>query len=295
MEMTWKEIESLPKDKTVLLVTLAPIEEHGLHLPLGVDIMEGKKWEGDCLRKLVDKYPGHTFLSMPAIPIAHGCIGQYPGNLHFRQRTVRTVVEECLRNFVRWGIRHIVVIASHGNPKFQIAVEEACQKINRRHGVCAFSPLGAFFSYKELKMDLRFPEGMRVQLEAYPNDFHAGWVETSMMLDIDDGMVGDYRNQPDTDIQDKEMMFPGRVEKKIAGLGHIGSPKRAEISLGKEINDHMAGFLTGAITAFLERRGFEKFQHHFLFRIPFLRTNFLRNLVIAITGAAVLLAVVLLF
>ncbi|MBN2399951.1 MAG: creatininase family protein [Candidatus Aminicenantes bacterium] len=294
LELTWKEVEALAKEKTVLLVTLAPIEEHGLHLPLGVDIVEGKKWEGDLVRRLVSKYPDYYFLVMPALPIAHGCIGQYPGNLHFSQRTVRTVVLESLQSFVGWGIRNIVLIASHGNPRFQIAVEEACQKINRKYGVCAFSPLGAFFSYKELKLDLKFPPGMAKKLEAYPDDFHAGWIETSMMLDIAEETVGDYLRQPDTAVKEKEMMFPKKVEKKIAGFGHIGLPRKAEKSLGKEINENMAEYLFEAVSSFLDRQGYEKFQHHFLYRIPFLRTFFLRVLAAALLGILALLTVIFL-
>ena len=38
--MTWKEAAAIDKDKSILFVTVAPIEEHGVHLPLATDLIE---------------------------------------------------------------------------------------------------------------------------------------------------------------------------------------------------------------------------------------------------------------
>jgi len=63
-----------------------------------------------------------------------------------------------IENIVSWGVKHIVFIAFHGDPTHLIAIEEACVKINKRHGVCAFSPMGAIFSAKELGIGINEPE-----------------------------------------------------------------------------------------------------------------------------------------
>ena len=49
-QITWSEIENLDKKKSVVLVALSPIEEHGPHLPLGTDYISAK----DLLKSVVN-------------------------------------------------------------------------------------------------------------------------------------------------------------------------------------------------------------------------------------------------
>ncbi len=39
--LTWNEVRETDKSRSVVFVVLAPIEEHGTHLPLATDILEG--------------------------------------------------------------------------------------------------------------------------------------------------------------------------------------------------------------------------------------------------------------
>ncbi|MBN1116125.1 MAG: creatininase family protein [Bacteroidales bacterium] len=279
LKMTWKEIEALPKDKTILFLTFAPIEEHSHHLPLGVDIFLGETWKNMAIDLIFKKNPDYHLLTMPAIPFAQGSIKGFPGCIHVSQRTVYRVTYEILKKIASWGLKNIVIIASHGDPKHLIAIEEACDKINKKHGLCAISPLGAFFSYDELGIDLDFPEKMQEMLSNYPNDYHAGWIETSAILAIDENMVKkDFRKLPDIKVEEKELIFPDKVSKKIAGFGHIGFPRLATKELGELINTNSAEYIYKATMAFVTRQDYKKYQHHSLHKIPFLRTNFMRNI-----------------
>ncbi|OPJ58206.1 creatininase family protein [Clostridium oryzae] len=274
MEMTWVEIEALDKEKTVLFVTIAPIEEHSRHLPLGTDIYEGERWRNDTISILRKKLPDFNFLYLPAFPIAcAGAVGFY-GNIYFKQRTVRNIVCELLENIVTWKINNIVIIASHADPTHLIAVEEACSEINKRFGVCAFSPMGALFSAQELGIDTSEPEEIKSMTEQYPNDFHAGWIETSNMLDIDSTLVGkDYKELPDTYIEAKEMISAEKVLAAMDKCGHLGYPRLADKKVGTLLNENAAKNLSKAVTAFVQRNNWEKYEHHFLYKLPFLRTD----------------------
>ena len=42
--MTWKEIKEINKAKSIVFTLMAPIEEHGWHLPLETDLLEGNFW-----------------------------------------------------------------------------------------------------------------------------------------------------------------------------------------------------------------------------------------------------------
>jgi len=115
------------------------------------------------------------------------------------------------------------------------------------------------------------------------------------MLDIDDNLVKkDFTSLPDTNVKEKEMIFPDKVNKKIAGLGHIGFPRLATREFGKLININSAEFICKVALAFVTRQDYKKYQHHSLYKIPFLRTNFLRN-VFRVTGLIIGLIIIYLW
>jgi len=295
LKLTWKEIENLPKDKTILFLTFAPIEEHSHHMPLGVDLILGETWKKKAIKLIFEKNSNFNILTMPPIPFANGTIKGFPGNIHLKQKTIYQVAYEIIKNISSWGIKNIVIIASHGEPKHLIAIEEACEKINKKYGICAISPMGAFFSYNELNIDLNFPDKVKERLKTHPNDFHAGWIETSAILDIDESLVRkEYINLPDIKVEEKEMIFPKKVNKKIAGYGHIGFPRLAKKEIGKLINENAAEFLFRTTTAFINRQDYKIFTHHFLYKMPFLKTYFLRNLFM-IVGSAIGLTIIYLW
>lgn len=180
-DMTWVEIHELDKTKTVLFQTIAPIEEHSHHLPLGTDVFEGEHWRKKTISLLSERLPDFTFLSMPPLPIAcAGATGFY-GNIHYKPQTVKLIVKELLENIVSWGIKNMIIIASHADPIHLIAVEQVCDEINTIHGVCAISPMGAIFSADELGIHSKISKSVLEKEQQYPNDFHAGWIETSIL------------------------------------------------------------------------------------------------------------------
>ncbi len=274
MEMTWVDLDKLDKAKTVLFATVAPIEEHSHHLPLGTDIYEGEQWRADATALLVEKLPEYNFLHLPPLPIACAGVTALHGNIYFAQLTVRNVLCELLESLAAWGISNIVVIASHADPRHLIAVEEACSEINKRHGIRAFSPMGAIFSAPELGIDTNRPEEVSRMIELYPNDFHAGWIETSNMLDIDSSIVSnEYRNLPDALIEAKDWSSPDRVLAEMSKYGHLGYPRLGNKELGALLNQNVAQLLAEAVMAFIGRKDYEKYEHHFLFTNPFFRTD----------------------
>ena len=293
LKLTWQELESLPKDKTVLFLTFAPIEEHSIHLPLGVDLMLGETWKNKAIDIISEKHPELYVLTMPPIPLAQGTIKGFPGNLHIKQKTVYSVAYELLKNIADWKIKNIVIIASHGDPKHLIAIEEACEKINRKYGTCAISPMGSFFSYNEKGIDLNFPSELEELLQKHPNDFHAGWLETSAILDIDEQLVKNvYTELPNIEIKEKEMIFPEKVNRKIAGYGHIGFPKLASKRLGEMINQNTGEFIYKATMTFIKREDYKLYQRHYLYNLPFMRVHFMRTVYVVIVVIFIIIGII---
>lgn len=265
-DMTWVEIHELDKKKTVLFQTIAPVEEHSHHLPLGTDVFEGEHWRKNAIALLSERLPDFTFLSMPPLPVAcAGATGFY-GNIYYKPQTVKLIVKELLENVVSWGIKHIILIASHADPIHLIAVERACNEINTVHGVCAISPMGAIFSADELGINSEVPQSVLEMEQRYPNDFHAGWIETSNMLDIAPELVKNcYHSLPDTEISEHEMMSAACVISKMSQYGHLGFPRLANRSLGNKLNQSAAVNLARATLAFVERENYQQYCHHFLY------------------------------
>jgi creatinine amidohydrolase len=288
MEMTWVEIQELDKEKTALFVTIAPIEEHSHHLPLGTDIYEGERWRNDLLEHLAQQLPEYNLLYVPPVPIACASAAGFYGNIHFKQSTVKNIAYELLEN--------IVVIASHGDPSHLIAIEEACTKINKKYGTCSFTPMGALFSANELGIDVKYPNQLKEVLEKCPNYFHAGWIETSNMMDIDNSLVkSNYHDLPDIEIKETEMISAKKTLVKMGNYGHLGYPRMASQELGKLLNLNLSQNLAEVVLRFIKREQYEQYQHHSLYKIPFLRTNFHRNLMLGLIVVFAIVVGILIF
>jgi len=272
LDLTWKEIELLDKDKTFLFMTVAPLEEHGTHLPIGVDIELGEYWKNKTIKKLEQKYPNNNFISMPFLPIAAGSMKTFPGCIYIKPKELRKILTSILKNIKSWEIKNLIILASHGDPFHNMAIEKACEYINKKYGTNYISPMGAFFSNQELNIDLKLGTDVDIMLKKYPNDFHAGWIETSMMMDISPEKVSpNYLNITNIEVTEKEMMFPKKYLNKTIKKGHLGYPQYSKLELGIELNDSTSNFLVKTIEKMINNCDLNKYRHHFLYQNPFLR------------------------
>jgi creatinine amidohydrolase len=272
-EMTWKELDGLSRERTCFFQVLAPVEEHGHHLPLGTDLFLGEIWTRYAVELLEPRLPDWNFVMLPSLPLAPGSMRGFPGSLYQPARSVRKILYCCLDSLARSGFRHFVAVASHGDPPHQLAVEKACCRLNRKYGEIAFSPLGSIiFSGRRPGNGLVPGTGLARMLKGFPLDFHAGWIETSMIRAERPELVKPVAEPlPDIIVMEREMINPGQYSRKTAGWGHLGYPRLASAELGRELNRVTGQDLCLVTEAFLARKGHEPFRHHFLWKIPFFR------------------------
>ena len=110
--------------------------------------------------------------------------------------------------------------------------------------------------------------------EEYPNDFHAGWIETSNMLDINEDLVrSKYKDQENVEIEPQSMIDSNKINNSIAGNGHIGYPKIATKELGGLLNENMSNKLFEAVVDFMTNLDKSLYKHHFLYEVPFLKAK----------------------
>ena len=268
--LTWKEVKEINKRKSIVFVVLAPIEEHGTHLPLATDIIEGEYWSKGAMKKLEQRLELECFY-LPSFPIASASVNEFYGSIHFPMSTTYEVTYAILESVCYMGFQNIVVIASHADPQHQIAIEKAVRKINKRNGICAIAPMGQIF--------MGVSVAKSTELERYEkehgNDYHAGWVETSSLLDMDLEYVREgYKNLPDSQITDKDMIFKKKQLEAMGEYGYIGAPGYASAEVGKELNDNCIASICDAAESFYKRDGYQKYEHYSLYNILPLHLGF---------------------
>ncbi len=271
--MTWNEVKETDKQKSIVFVVMAPIEEHGRHLPLATDLIEGEYWSRETM-KATEERLGLECFYLPSFPVASATVNEFYGSIHFTMRTTYETAYAILDSIRCMGFRHIIVIASHADPQHQIAVEKAVRKINKKHGTCVIAPMGPIF----MGVSAVKSEGRLEELEKqHGNDYHAGWIETSSLLDIDMKYVRPcYRKLPNTRITDKDMIFRKRQIRAMGDYGYIGSPQYSTAEIGKELNEQCVASLYEAVERFYHRDGYREYSDYSLYKILPLHIGFLR-------------------
>ena len=272
--MTWKEAAAIDKDKSILFVTVAPIEEHGVHLSLATDLIEGTNWSKGAM-EIPEQTTEYRCYDLPAFPIAAASVNSFYGCIHFPMRTVCKVVKELLESVVCMVFRNVVVVASHADPEHQIAVEKAVRSVNRKYGEIAIASMGAIFDPGK-DTEKKQPAELEKYEESHPDDFHAGWVETSCMQAFDKEYVREgVERLPKSRISEKDMIFTKRQRLAMREYGHLGDPAAADGRIGRLLNEDCAEHLARAARHFARRKDYLPFTHYALYDMVFMHAGFL--------------------
>ena len=91
--MTGAEIDAVPRDRAIVLVTVSPLEVHGPHLPTICDNLEAEALSHAFAAKLKRRDPSLQFLHLPPIYTAADVL-PHVGSLAFRPSTILAVLED---------------------------------------------------------------------------------------------------------------------------------------------------------------------------------------------------------
>jgi creatinine amidohydrolase len=166
-DLAWTDFSDLPP-RTVAVLPVAAIEQHGPHLPVSVDEVIGDGVIAAALRHLPDDAP---VLVLPTQAVANSVEHlRFPGTLTTTPETLLALVSDIGESVARAGVRRLVLCNSHrGNaPVLEIAARRIRIRANILAVTTAWARLGR-------------PEGPRDLVEA-TYGLHAGHEETSLML-----------------------------------------------------------------------------------------------------------------
>src|SRR5271165_3100345 len=167
-EMSWRDFAAADMSKVVAVLPVAAIEQHGPHLPVGVDTFINEGYLARAIERVPNDLPV-LFLPIQAIGKSNEHI-EYPGTLTFSAETVTRAWTEIGDSVARTGCRKLIFMNSHGG---NVAVLSAVARDLRvRHDMLAVQAGWHALGY---------PEGLFSTNER-AHGIHGGDAETSLML-----------------------------------------------------------------------------------------------------------------
>jgi creatinine amidohydrolase len=138
-ELTYSAIESLDRDRTVAFCAVSALEVHGPHLPIGSDLHQAIWMADETARRFSERHPDWMVLRFPPLPIGTDEL-PLPGSVNTPARVVYRAVLAFGNQLARAGFRYIVLTNAHGGPRHAAALEAACRRVSRRHGIAMITP-----------------------------------------------------------------------------------------------------------------------------------------------------------
>jgi creatinine amidohydrolase len=167
-DLTWTDFQSLDMEEVITVLPLAAIEQHGPHLPLGVDTFVTEGYLSRVIARLPDDLPV-LFLPVQTIGLSveHR---DFPGTLSLPPEILIATWIEIGACVHRAGGRKLVLVNAHGGNSAILDV--VAHELRARFGMFVVMASWARFGY---------PDGLFSQTEKL-HGIHAGDIETSLML-----------------------------------------------------------------------------------------------------------------
>ena len=290
-EMSTPALDALDRARTVVVLTVSPLEQHGPHLPVGVDAFVARHFTRAIADRLAAQRPGWSVVLAPTLHLGSFTF-ETVGTVSVRQRVVRDALVDYGRSFARFGFRFIFIANGHGGPGHLAALEEASAIVSRRYDVTMASVTGhlawEFFRGRylpkiEAALGRALTEDERL---AFTEDAHGGWWETSLMLMLRPDLVDEsYQDLPPARYSLAERVVPNYPLRR-GGLGYVGHPALADPAFAKATIEVLMAEAMEMVDGMLDGRLRPADRRSPFYAVPLLRTNFWRGL-----GAAGVVAV----
>jgi creatinine amidohydrolase len=242
-ELTWPQIDALNRDRTLFILPMGMIEEHGPHLPVGADTL-GVTYEANGAAARVSRaLPDWSVVMMPPINYGHSGANQlgdlpiHPGTYSIRQSTLRSLVADVGGQIAQNGFKWIFVLNGHGAPTHNIAINEACDFVSETFRVTMLHVTGLFKADTAIQSrgaTINAKYFSAAELSSFGMDVHAGVAETSGML----------AKRPDL-VRSNYKALPSRAGRSLEELrkiattpgwqGYLSSPARATAAYGRAV------------------------------------------------------------
>ena len=167
-EMGWRDFAAADMSKVVAVLPVAAIEQHGPHLPVGVDTFINEGYLATAVKQIPDDMPV-LILPIQAVGKSNEHI-EYPGTLTFSLETITRAWTEIGDSVARTGCRKLIFMNSHGGnvPVIDAVVRE----LRVRHRMLAVHAAWHRLGYP----------AQLFSAQERAHGIHGGEAETSLML-----------------------------------------------------------------------------------------------------------------
>src|SRR5438874_6833564 len=180
-ERTWPEAARLARDpRSVVLLPLGAIEQHGPHLPLLVD------WLGaeEIARRVAPhlRRAGFRPIVLPGVPYGASPLARgFAGTISLSARTLVAVASDILEALAAQGFRRFVLANYQADPAHVAAMARIKHRVERRRGVrVLFAGFAPSPPSQRAMTDARVSRLLRSPRPAA--EWHAGEMETALVL-----------------------------------------------------------------------------------------------------------------
>ncbi|HET7886929.1 MAG TPA: creatininase family protein [Bradyrhizobium sp.] len=235
-ELTTCDFATLDAERVVAILPVGAVEQHGPHLPVGVDAFINSGIFTRALELMPQEYPA-LVLPMTSVGKSDEHLS-FPGTLTLSHETLGRVWYELGASVHRAGLRKILLFNSHGGQP-QLA-EIVCRELRVKLGMFAVSTMWP----QLIDMTDLFDEA------EIKHGIHGGQIESSMMLHLHPGLVNLERADdfvPVTTQIEREAELIGRgaayfgwQAQDLHPAGASGNATRATAALGKEAVERAA-------------------------------------------------------
>jgi creatinine amidohydrolase len=278
-ELSSPALDRLDRERSVVILTVSPLEQHGPHLPLGVDAFTAHYFARTLAERIIAERPGWSVVLAPPLYLGSFTFDDV-GTVKVRQRVIRDTLVDYGASLARAGFRYILISNGHGGPGHLVALEEAARAVSRRHGIAMTSFTGRLaWEFLRGKYLPRVEEALGRPLtpterEAFAEDAHGGWWETSMMLLLHPDLVDPgYKNLPPARYRLLERLRPN-YPLKDGGQGYVGHPAMADPAFARATASVLLDSAMEMVDGLLDGRVSPTASRSPFFSVPFFRTNF---------------------
>jgi creatinine amidohydrolase len=241
--LSWKQVDALPRESTLLVLPTAAIEQHGHHLPLATDTLINNLLLGHALEKLPPELP---IYALP--PVHYGKSNEhlgFAGTLSVSAATFMAVVRDLGASLSGAGFLKLVLYNTHGGNS--ALVDVMARDLRAEFNMRTFALHGSG--------GIPF-EGLGAQERSY--GFHAGEVETALLLASVPELVDQsaYTLNYIADVANPELLLPENapatfawLTRDIAPSGVLGDPRPATAENGARWQEQAATRLAAALEA----------------------------------------------
>ncbi len=241
-EMVWTDFKAEDMADVVAVLPVAAVEQHGPHLPLGVDFFLMQGYLDRVAERLPEDLPV-LFLPVQAIgtSIEHS---DFPGTLSLSAPTLIRMLSEIGECVHRAGCRKLVLLNAHGG---NVALIDSVAH-DLRARLAMFVVMASWHRFG-------YPDGL-FSAEELAHGIHAGDIETSLMLSFRPDLV---RSEAAENFASESMALEsdfiwlragrptgfGWMAQDLSACGAMGNAAAASAEKGEASADY-------GVTAFIE-------------------------------------------